>query len=208
MQLSSNRQNGGMTSATPRKPLIATPAMKAAAATRPVPAPAQGPVSALLGDTRVGEVYWCDFSALNLIPEFDAMHLIVVVRGGKKDRDIHTVLPLTKVAQAKNPHAYKLRDNPNPASADEAWAVCNHLYAVASERLRPLREAGGKTRSRVKLSEHDLGEIASRVRRALHTFLLLGTQKVEDGVQGAFGRASGEASPPSVTPLDPTGNVA
>jgi mRNA interferase MazF len=201
VRLSLKRQNCDMTT-TPRKILTSTPAMKAAAASRPAPVAANGPVSVLWRGTRVGEVYWCDFSPLNLLPEFDAMHLVVIVRGGKKDKDIHMVLPLTKADQAQNPHAHKLRDNPNPESADQSWAVCNHLYAVASERLRPLRDGKGEPRKPEKLSSYDLEGIAGRVRKALHTFLLLGIPTVEEGVPGAFGSVESSDITPEANPLD------
>ena len=91
--------------------------------------------------TRVGEVYWCGFSPHNWPPEFDDKHLVVVIRGGKKDSHAHVVVPLTKIAQTDNPHGYRLTRNPNPGSAPESWAVCDHIYTVASERLGLLRDS-------------------------------------------------------------------
>lgn len=148
--------------------------MRDAAAARPPPAPPPPRRSQLTRDTRAGEVYWCDFSPANLPPEFDAPHPVVIVRGGKIQGDIHLVLPLTKLDQSHNPHGYRLGHNPNPGSATVSWAVCNHLYAVASERLKPLRDARGNRRTPQRLPDADLCEISARMRRALATFLSLG----------------------------------
>jgi uncharacterized protein YifN (PemK superfamily) len=158
----------------PRKSMTATPAMRAAAAAHPAPGTGSRVRSQLTRDTRPGEVYWCDFNPTNLVPEFDAPHPVVVVRGGRIARDIHVVLPLTKADQVDNPHGYRLTHNPNPGSSDVSWAVCNHLYAVASERLKPLRDAKGNRRTPQKLHPDDLREISARTRRALATFLSLG----------------------------------
>lgn len=148
--------------------------MRDTAATRPAPQPAARPKSNLTRDTRTGEVYWCDFSPMNLMPEFDYQHLVVIVRGGKIANDIHVVIPLTKADQTGNPHGYRSAHNPNPASADVSWAVCNHVYSVASERLQPLRDSKGNRRTPEKLHADDLREISLRMRRALGTFLNLG----------------------------------
>jgi mRNA interferase MazF len=111
---------------------------------------------------------------MNWTPEFDYQHLVVVVRGGKIAGDIHVVLPLTKAEQSGNPHGYRLGHNPNPGSAEVSWAVCNHLYSVASERLKPLRDSGGTRKTPEKLHEDDLREISRKLRNALGTFLSLG----------------------------------
>lgn len=99
---------------------------------------------------------------------------MVIVRGGKISNDIHVVLPLTKSDQSGNPHGYRLAHNPNPGSAAESWAVCNHVYSVASERLQPLRDPGGNRRTPEKLHPDDLRQISARMQRALATFLALG----------------------------------
>lgn len=177
----------------PRPQLKSTLAMKAAAANNPAPAAPKGPKGELWRSTRVGEVYWCAFSHLNWTPEFDYKHLVVVVRGGSKDKDIHTVLPLTKKDQAGKPHAYQLRDNPNPGSADQSWAICDHLYAVASERLEYLRDEKGKPKQPQKLSEYDLKRIAERVRQAYGPFLLIGTQTEEEPAVEDEAQAVGNA---------------
>lgn len=144
-----------------RRILAATPKMVEVAKGKvPVAAPPAKPVSQLQRSTRVGEVYWCAFSPHNLVPEFDDKHLVVILRGGKKDNDAHVVVPLTKQPQVDNPHGYRLTHNPNPGSANQSWAVCNHVYTVASERLEPLRDAKGVKRTPEKLDPNDLFESA------------------------------------------------
>ena len=148
--------------------------MRDVMAGRPTPSPPVRRKSHLTRDTRTGEVYWCDFNPTNLTPEFDDKHLVVIVKGGKIANDINIVLPLTKVAQSGNAHGYQLVHNPNPGSADVSWAVCNHLYAVASERLQPLRDSIGTRLTPQKLHEDDLRQISQRMFKALSTFLTLG----------------------------------
>ncbi|RRN65071.1 type II toxin-antitoxin system PemK/MazF family toxin [Caulobacter sp. 602-1] len=154
-----------------RPPLAATPAMtKAVAKAVQVSAIRKKPNLEIRRSTRVGEVYWCAFSPHNWLPEFDDQHLVVVIRGGKKEHDAHVVVPLTKQPQPENPHGYRLTSNPNPSSAPEAWAVCNHVYTVAPERLKLLRDAKGVTKDPDRLSPVDLAEIARRVFKALKPF--------------------------------------
>jgi len=163
----------------PRGTLTATTAMQTAVARTPPPLAPKGRISELFRSTRIGEVYWCDFTPfpLSIVPEFDDKHLVVIIRGGKKERDIHMVLPLTKVDQGGSPHGYRLKHNPNPGSATVSWAVCNHLYSVASERLELLRDAKGLPRKTEKLHDDDLGEISVRLRKALMPFLQVGLPK-------------------------------
>jgi len=156
----------------PKRPtLTAKPAMiEAANKVPPISAIGKKPSLELRSATRVGQVYWCAFSPHNWPPEFDDQHLVVVIRGGKKERDAHVVVPLTKQPQHDNPHGYRLKRNPNPGSAPEAWAVCNHVYTVAPERLKLLRDSKGVMKDPERLDADDLGEIARRVLRALKSF--------------------------------------
>ncbi len=171
----------------PRKKLTATPQMKQTAANNPPPT-IKVRISELSRSTRVGEVYWCDFipHPHSLLPEFDDKHLVVIVRGGKKERDIHIVLPLTKSDQTDNPHGYRLKDNPNPGSAKVSWAVCDHLYSVASERLQLLRDGKGQPRTPRKLRDEDLKAISIKVRNAMMSFLTIGVATPQMN-KGAFG---------------------
>lgn len=156
--------------------------------------------------TRLGEVYWCDFSPLNWPPEFDYKHLVVVIRGAKKESGAHVVVPLTKRPQLDNPHGYKLMHNPNPGSADESWAVCDHVYTVASERLKLLRDSKGVTKEPGRIAAVDLGEISHRVFNALKPFLAQAHLPTGED-RGSLPENVLKAAPPTqprTHPTDPT----
>jgi uncharacterized protein YifN (PemK superfamily) len=136
--------------------------------TPPVSAVRPKPASKLEKNTRVGHVYWCSFSAHNWPPEFDAPHLVVVIRGGQQHDGSHLVVPLTKQPQTGE-FGYRLMVNPNPRSAPEAWAVCDHVYTVASARLEPLRDDEGNYRRSAAVHPDDLVEIGRRVFASLNT---------------------------------------
>ncbi|MBI5940043.1 MAG: type II toxin-antitoxin system PemK/MazF family toxin [Caulobacterales bacterium] len=155
----------------PKRPtLTATPAMKQAAdkAVPSISAIRAKPRSRLEQNTRVGHVYWCSFSEHNWPPEFDAPHLVVVIRGGQQHDGSHVVVPLTKRAQTGE-FSYRLKGNPNPRSAPETWAVCDHIYTVASARLAPLRDDNGNYRRAVAVHPDDLVEIGRRMFESLNT---------------------------------------
>lgn len=141
--------------------------------TSPPAKPKRLPTSTLKSGTRVGEVYWCDFSHTNLIPEFDSEHLVVVIKSAKLS-DASLVVPLTKRDQSSNPHGYKLKHNPNEQTADESWAVCDHIYAVSAGRLRQLRNAANQVRKPFPLDPKDIEEISRRVFGVLSPFLQKG----------------------------------
>lgn len=161
----------------PRKvgTLSASQSVKDALSQRtPPPAkPKKLPTTTLKSGTRVGEVYWCDFSHTNLIPEFDSEHLVVVIKSAKLS-DASLVVPLTKQDQSSNPHGYKLKHNPNEQTADESWAVCDHIYAVSAGRLRQLRNAANQVRKPFPLDPKDIEEISRRVFGVLSPFLQKG----------------------------------
>lgn len=122
---------------------------------------------------RFGEVYWCDFSISNHLPEFDAEHPAVIIRSGQKLDACHIVIPLTSADHEGDAYAVKLSSNPVPQKTPrQSWAVCNHLYTVASERLRPItdhRKYGDPIYP--KLNEVDLRAIGGKVARALSRIL-------------------------------------
>jgi len=90
---------------------------------------------------RFSEVYWCDFSISNILPEFDDEHPVIIIRtGGKLDRP-HLVVPLTTIDQGESRFSHELLRNPIPQRTPRrSWAICNHIYTVASERLRPITD--------------------------------------------------------------------
>lgn len=154
----------------PKRPtLTATPAMKQAAGNAVPPASAirAKPKSRLEQNTRVGQVYWCSFSEHNWPPEFDAPHLAVVIRGGQQHDGSHVVVPLTKRPQTGQ-FGYRLKVNPNPRSAPEAWAVCDHVYTVASARLEPVRDDDGNYHRALAVHPDDLVEIGRRIFASLN----------------------------------------
>ncbi|MDP1738166.1 MAG: type II toxin-antitoxin system PemK/MazF family toxin [Caulobacter sp.] len=126
------------------------------------------PKSRLEQNTRVGHVYWCSFSEHNWPPEFDAPHLVVVIRGGPQHDGSHVVVPLTKQPQTGQ-FGYRLKGNPSPRSAPEAWAVCDHVYTVASARLEPLRDDDGNYHRALAIRPDDMVEIGRRVFASLNT---------------------------------------
>ena len=156
---------------TPTRPkLTANPTMVAAAkATTPTfNAAKRKPLTKLEQNTRLGHVFWCDFSPYNWPPEFDDRHLVVVIRGGAMADGNHLVVPLTSKVQ-EGQFAYKLKVNPNPRSAAESWAVCDHIYTVASERLEQLRDDKNHYRRSVAIDDGDLREVGRRVFAALNS---------------------------------------
>lgn len=160
-----------MTSGANRTTLTASEAMRKAATDALPSLPVQRRATLeIRRSTRVGEVYWCAFSPHNWTPEFDDQHLVVIVRGAKKDGGAHVVVPLTKRPQADNPHGYRLARNPNPNSAPQTWAVCDHVYTVASERLKLLRDGKGVVKEPERIDAIDLAAISQRVFRALKPF--------------------------------------
>ena len=120
---------------------------------------------------RFGQVYWCDFSISNVLPEFDDVHPAVVIRSGQKLDRPHLVLPLTTVDHVGDVYAYGLPRNPNPKKPDlTSGVICNQIYTVASERLRPMSDAYGNARFPT-LSAAEMHEIGKLVRLALHRII-------------------------------------
>lgn len=170
-------QNHKMKDDSKRPQLVATDAIRRAMAEKQphAPPPKSAPTTPLKSSTRVGQVFWCTFAHTNPLPEFDAEHLVVVIKAGKLS-DVSLVVPLTKKDQSHHPHGYRLTNNPNPQSADVSWAVCDHIYAVSAGRLRPLRNARGEVRTPFAIDSADLAEISRRVRRVLGPFLQKGIE--------------------------------
>ena len=122
---------------------------------------------------RFAEVYWCDFSISNVLPEFDDEHPAVIIRSGQKLSNPHLVVPLTSIDHTGDVYAHELSINPIPhRSARRSWAICNHIYTVASERLRPV-ENPAKFSDPIfpRLSDADMRDVGILVRKALSRLL-------------------------------------
>ena len=116
---------------------------------------------------RYAQVYWCDFSISNVLPEFDDVHPVVVIRSGQKLDQLHLVLPMTTRDHAGDVYAYRLPENPNPKKPDrQAWVICNQIYTVASERLWPMRDRYNNEQF-PSLSPADMQGLGRLVRKAL-----------------------------------------
>lgn len=124
---------------------------------------------------RFSEVYWCDFAISNILPEFDDRHPVIIVRSGGKLSTPHIVVPLTSQDHAGDVFAHQLSTNPMIGQREkDSWAVCNHLYTVASERLAPVMHPKHRHPVYPKVGEEDMRAISLLVRKALRTLLLAG----------------------------------
>ena len=98
--------------------------------------------SRLRSRPRVGQMYWVDFPHDAYAPEFEREHPGIIVRAANKlHHDTCIVLPVTSAAQKAGSHFYQLSENPNPKGRDKgitAYVVCDHLYTVNTNRLRPM----------------------------------------------------------------------
>lgn len=120
---------------------------------------------------RYSEVYWCDFSISNVLPEFDDVHPVIIIRSGQKLASPHIVVPMTTVDHTGDHYAYALPTNPNPKRLDvTSWVLCNHIYTVASERLFPLRDRFDNP-IYPKVGDGDMHQIGRLVRLALRRII-------------------------------------
>lgn len=90
---------------------------------------------------RVGQMYWIDFPHDAYAPEFVKEHPGIVIRAAQSLHDTCIILPVTSTAQKAGTHFHQLSYNPNPKGREEgriAYVVCDHIYTVNINRLRPL----------------------------------------------------------------------
>ena len=121
---------------------------------------------------RYGQVYWCDFSISNVLPEFDDVHPAIVIRSGQKLDRPHLVLPMTTIDHTGDVYAYEMPRNPNPKKPNKrSWVICNQIYTVASERLRPMTDIYANPRFPT-IDPADMCEIGRRVRLALNRIIM------------------------------------
>lgn len=124
----------------------------------------------ILSRPRVRQVYWVDFPHDAYSPEFVGEHPGVVIRAASSLTDPCIVVPLTSKDQRNRPHTFQLSKNPNPRANTPVWAVCDHLYTISIERLRPMLDRH-KNASYPHCEEVDFQAIAERVAKALATIL-------------------------------------
>ncbi|WP_298922400.1 type II toxin-antitoxin system PemK/MazF family toxin [uncultured Roseobacter sp.] len=91
---------------------------------------------------RVSQMYWVDFHHDAYSPEFEREHPGIIIRAAQKlHHDTCIVLPVTSAAQKAGTHFHTLSWNPNTDGRKKgitAHVVCDHLYTVNTNRLRPL----------------------------------------------------------------------
>ena len=128
--------------------------------------PLSGEAVPLKQRARFGQVFWCDFPTDAPRAEFHAEHPAVVIRSAKDLHDVCIVVPITTKPHPPSPTVHKLRRNYNPASPGlEVWAICNHIYTVAQERLRPFQHRGQQIVPR--MADDDLADVMTAIRAAL-----------------------------------------
>ncbi|MDF1670869.1 MAG: type II toxin-antitoxin system PemK/MazF family toxin [Roseovarius sp.] len=91
---------------------------------------------------RVSQMYWVDFHHDAYSPEFVGEHPGIVIRAAKSlNNDTCIVLPVTSREQTAGTHFHTLSRNPNRDGQKRgviAHVVCDHIYTVNNNRLRPL----------------------------------------------------------------------
>lgn len=120
---------------------------------------------------RVGQMYWIDFPHDAYAPEFVNEHPGIVIRASSSLHDTCIILPVTSAQQKAGTHFHELAKNPNPkghAEGRTAYVVCDHLYTVNINRLRPLLSHKG-TPVFPKVEVSDLQAIFEVIRTVLST---------------------------------------
>ena len=111
---------------------------------------------------KMRAVYWCQFWADTLRPEFYKNRPVVVVSWDNRLDGPVMVVPLTTKPQKTNKWACKLSENPNSKKRNEdSWAVCNHVYTVSCARLRQV--GGGAPR----MKQTDFNQVVRLMLKAL-----------------------------------------
>src|SRR3546814_10885622 len=88
-------------------------------------------------------MYWVDFPHDAYVPEFVNEHPGIIIRAANSLSDTCIILPVTSAQQKAGTHFHQLSKNPNPKGQAEgriAYVVCDHLYTVNINRLRPRSE--------------------------------------------------------------------
>lgn len=117
---------------------------------------------------RMGQMYWIDFPHDAYAPEFVNEHPGIIIRAANSLHDTCIILPVTSAQQKAGTHFHQLSKNPNPKGQAEgriAYVVCDHLYTVNINRLRPLVYNGKAIVPKVE--PHDLTAIFTIVQNVL-----------------------------------------
>lgn len=96
---------------------------------------------------RVGQMYWVDFPHDAYAPEFVNEHPGIVIRAANSLHSTCIILPVTSAEQTAGTHFHQLSSNPNPkgqAQGITAFVVCDHIYTVNINRLRPVLSQRGQ----------------------------------------------------------------
>lgn len=122
----------------------------------------------ILSRPRIGQMYWIDFPHDAYAPEFVNEHPGIVIRAANSLHDTCIILPVTSAQQKAGTHFHQLSKNPNPKGQAEgrtAYVVCDHLYTVNTNRLRPLVHNGKAIFPKVE--PHDLAATFAIVQKVL-----------------------------------------
>lgn len=95
-------------------------------------------------------------------------HPGIVIRAANSLHDTSIILPVTSAQQKAGTNFHQLSRNPNPkgqAAGRIAYVVCDHLYTVNINRLRPLVHNGKAVFPKVE--PHDLTAIFAVVQKVL-----------------------------------------
>jgi uncharacterized protein YifN (PemK superfamily) len=118
---------------------------------------------------RIGQMYWVDFPHDAYVPEFVNEHPGIVIRAATSLNDTCIILPVTSAQQKAGTHFHQLSKNPNPRGHAEgriAYVVCDHLYTVHVNRLRPMLSLKYQVVF-PKVEPHDMTAIFSIVEKVL-----------------------------------------
>jgi mRNA interferase MazF len=128
-----------------------------AAPPRKGPEPEQRPERVkprIVAAPKHGQIYWCDFWLDAQLPEMWKTRPVVVLSYKNTLHGPCLVVPITTQPQGNSPWAWELSGS---LDGRQSWAVCNHLYTVATSRLSQVK--GGI----IRIPNTEFNEILKRV---------------------------------------------
>jgi uncharacterized protein YifN (PemK superfamily) len=111
---------------------------------------------------------YCDFTGFR-IPEMTKRRPVIVLRAHKRNRKLVYVVPLsTSPPVPPQPYHYRFARSPVAQSDPiEAWAKCDMVAVVSTERLTAGRHSDGSTRHEIAMiSEEEFAAIRACVAKA------------------------------------------